>query len=46
MFPSGLPLFWLMSNLIGIGTQYVVGGGWGNLKRSSTAATPATARAK
>ena len=46
MFPSGLPLFWLMSNLIGIGTQYVVGGGWGNLKRGSTAATPATARAK
>jgi YidC/Oxa1 family membrane protein insertase len=46
MFPSGLPLFWLMSNLIGIGTQYVVGGGWGNLKRGSTAATTATARAK
>jgi YidC/Oxa1 family membrane protein insertase len=46
MFPSGLPLFWLMSNLIGIGTQYVVGGGWGNLKRGSTAATTAAARAK
>lgn len=46
MFPSGLPLFWLVSNLIGIGTQYVVGGGWGNLKRSNTAASHATARAK
>ena len=46
MFPSGLPLFWLMSNLIGIGTQYVVGGGWGNLKRSNTVTTPATVRAK
>ncbi len=46
MFPSGLPLFWLMSNLIGIGTQYVVAGGWGNLKRSNTSGSPATARAK
>ena len=46
MFPSGLPVFWLVSNLIGIGTQYVVGGGWGNLKRSNSAASPATARAK
>ena len=45
MFPSGLPLFWLMSNLIGIGTQYVVGGGWGNLKRGNMAGSPATARA-
>ncbi len=46
MFPSGLPVFWLVSNLIGIGTQYVVGGGWGNLKRSNSTASPATARAK
>ncbi len=46
MFPSGLPVFWLVSNLIGIGTQYVVGGGWGNLKRSNSAASPATARGK
>ncbi len=46
MFPSGLPVFWLVSNLIGIGTQYVVGGGWGNLKRSNSTVSPATARAK
>ncbi len=38
MFPSGLPLFWLVSNLIGIGTQYVVGGGWGYLRRGGVAA--------
>jgi YidC/Oxa1 family membrane protein insertase len=37
MFPSGLPLFWLISNAIGIGTQYVVGGGWGYLKRGAAA---------
>ena len=44
MFPSGLPLFWLVSNLIGIGTQYVVVGGWGYLKRSNgtTVAKPKT----
>lgn len=34
--PSGLPVFWLVSNLIGIGTQYVVGGGWGYLRRGGT----------
>lgn len=31
MFPSGLAIFWLVSNLIGIATQYFLGGGWGNL---------------
>ena len=36
MFPSGLALFWLVSNVIGIVTQYFIGGGWGYL-RSSTA---------
>ena len=36
MFPSGLALFWLVSNVIGIVTQYFIGGGWGHL-RSSTA---------
>ena len=45
MFPSGLPLFWLVSNLIGIATQYWVAGGWGYLKRGGAAATtPAKAR--
>lgn len=27
-FPSGLALYWVVSNIIGIGIQYVVGGGW------------------
>ena len=31
MFPSGLAIFWLVSNLVGIGTQYFLGGGWGYL---------------
>jgi YidC/Oxa1 family membrane protein insertase len=37
MFPSGLPLFWLASNVIGIGTQYFIGGGWGYLRSSAAA---------
>jgi YidC/Oxa1 family membrane protein insertase len=32
MFPSGLPLFWAASNVIGILTQYFFTGGWGYLK--------------
>jgi len=28
-FPSGLALYWVVSNIIGIGVQYFVGGGWG-----------------
>jgi YidC/Oxa1 family membrane protein insertase len=39
MFPSGLPLFWLVSNVIGIGIQYFIGGGWGYLRHSTTAPT-------
>lgn len=39
MFPSGLPLFWLVSNLIGIGTQYFMTGGWGYLKSPAPAET-------
>ena len=35
MFPSGLALFWAVSNIIGIVTQYFVTGGWGYLKISS-----------
>jgi YidC/Oxa1 family membrane protein insertase len=31
MFPSGLAIFWLISNVIGIATQYFLGGGWGYL---------------
>jgi len=31
MFPSGLAIFWLVSNLVGIATQYFLGDGWGYL---------------
>lgn len=37
MFPSGLPLFWLASNVIGIGIQYFISGGWGYLRPSAMA---------
>jgi YidC/Oxa1 family membrane protein insertase len=32
MFPSGLALYWAVSNVIGIVTQYFVTGGWGYLR--------------
>ncbi|HEU65810.1 MAG TPA: YidC/Oxa1 family membrane protein insertase [Chloroflexi bacterium] len=32
MFPSGLALYWAVSNIIGIVTQYFMTGGWGYLK--------------
>jgi len=35
MFPSGLALYWAVSNIIGIITQYFVTGGWGYLKLGS-----------
>jgi YidC/Oxa1 family membrane protein insertase len=31
-FPAGLGLYWAVSNIIGIITQYFVTGGWGYLK--------------
>jgi Preprotein translocase subunit YidC len=37
MFPSGLALFWAVSNVIGIVTQYFITGGWGYLRFRSTA---------
>jgi YidC/Oxa1 family membrane protein insertase len=41
MFPSGLALYWAVSNIIGIITQYFVTGGWGYLKfRSPVKSTP------
>ncbi len=41
MFPSGLALYWAVSNIIGIITQYFVTGGWGYLKfRSPAQSTP------
>ena len=45
--PSGLALYWITSNVIGIGIQYVVTGGWGPLfplfPKSTPAAAPAAA---
>jgi YidC/Oxa1 family membrane protein insertase len=42
MFPSGLALYWAVSNIIGIITQYFFTGGWGYLKfRSPFRSTPA-----
>ena len=35
MFPSGLALYWAVSNIIGIITQYFVTGGWGYLRPGS-----------
>ena len=37
-FPSGLALYWVVSNIIGIVIQYFVSGGWGYLR------TPAAPR--
>jgi YidC/Oxa1 family membrane protein insertase len=31
LFPSGLAVFWLVSTVIGIVTQYFMAGGWGYL---------------
>jgi YidC/Oxa1 family membrane protein insertase len=44
-FPAGLGLYWAVSNIIGIVTQYFVTGGWGYLKfRSSSEPTSAKGR--
>jgi YidC/Oxa1 family membrane protein insertase len=41
-FPSGLALYWAVSNIIGIITQYFMTGGWGYLKfRAPSQSTPA-----
>jgi YidC/Oxa1 family membrane protein insertase len=39
-FPSGLALYWAVSNVVGIIIQYFVSGGWGYLKLSSMATRP------
>lgn len=39
-FPSGLALYWVVSNIISIGMQYFITGGWGGLS-SQAAAKPA-----
>lgn len=43
-FPSGLALYWVVSNVVGIVIQYFVGGGWGYLRRSSLSDKPAPSR--
>jgi YidC/Oxa1 family membrane protein insertase len=35
MVPSGLALYWAVSNIIGIVTQYFMAGGWGYLRSRS-----------
>ncbi|MGB8707268.1 MAG: YidC/Oxa1 family membrane protein insertase [Dehalococcoidia bacterium] len=42
-FPSGLALYWVVSNVIGIMIQYFVSGGWGYL-RTPSAPKPAPAQ--
>ncbi|MEJ2740117.1 MAG: YidC/Oxa1 family membrane protein insertase [Dehalococcoidia bacterium] len=39
-FPSGLALYWVVSNLIGIVMQYYATGGWGYLKFTPTVKKP------
>jgi len=41
LFPSGLALYWAVSNIVGIITQYFVTGGWGYLKFSFPSRAPA-----
>jgi YidC/Oxa1 family membrane protein insertase len=45
LFPSGLALYWAVSNIIGIISQYFVTGGWGYLKFRSPF-RPAPAKGK
>jgi YidC/Oxa1 family membrane protein insertase len=42
-FPSGLALYWVVSNIIGIVVQYIAGGGWGYFKFPSLRAQPQAA---
>ncbi len=44
-FPSGLALYWVVSNIIGIGIQYFVTGGWGYLRAPSVPKQVATPKA-
>ena len=43
-FPSGLSLYWAVSNIVGIVIQYFVSGGWGYLKMPSLASQSAVRR--
>jgi YidC/Oxa1 family membrane protein insertase len=42
-FPSGLALYWVVSNLIGIIMQYFISGGWGYLRPGSLLRRPGKA---
>jgi YidC/Oxa1 family membrane protein insertase len=42
-FPSGLALYWTVSNLIGIIMQYFISGGWGYLRPGSLLRRPGKA---
>ena len=44
-FPSGLALYWVVSNIIGIAVQYFVGHGWGYFTMPSFRPQPQTAPA-
>jgi YidC/Oxa1 family membrane protein insertase len=46
MFPSGLAIYWVVSNIVGIGIQYFATGGWGYLRfrPSSQPTSPRTIR--
>lgn len=46
MFPAGLALFWAISNIIGIITQYYITGGWGYLKFGRPAQPAQVAKSK
>src|SRR4030067_401356 len=41
-FPSGLALYWVVSNVIGIVIQYFVSGGWGYLRTPAAPKPPPT----
>jgi YidC/Oxa1 family membrane protein insertase len=43
-FPSGLSLYWAVSNIVGIIIQYFVSGGWGYLVTSSPAKSSAVVK--
>jgi YidC/Oxa1 family membrane protein insertase len=43
-FPSGLALYWVVSNIIGIVLQYFISGGWGYLLPPSTPQPPSVKR--
>lgn len=45
-FPSGLALYWVVSNVIGIVVQYFIGGGWGYFTFPSFRPQPQTAPGK